>query len=185
MSYTAKIFGQSATRALGVLINKFKAHGRMPYETYTKLFYSLVQPVLEYAAPVWAYRDHSCISAVQHKAGRFFLGVGRYTPSSAVLGDLGWLPVQVNLWINLIREWCRLHALDSSRLNYKIFRYALEQRVYFIRSNSSVIMLAWRSCWSMRSLYGEVFLIMLITKYASILAKNGMTTYPAQLDQLE
>ena len=126
MSYTAKIVAQSATRSLGVLINKFKAQSGMPYETYTKLFYSLVQPVLEYAAPVWAYRDHSCISAIQHKAGRFSLGVGRYTPSSAVLGDLVWLPVKLNLWINLIREWCRLHAVDSSRLNYKIFRYALE-----------------------------------------------------------
>ena len=74
MSYTAKIVAQSATRALGVLINKFKAHGGMPYETYTKLY--LVQPVLEYAAPVWAYRDHSCISAVQHKAGLFSLELG-------------------------------------------------------------------------------------------------------------
>ena len=76
MSYTAKIVAQSATRALGVLINKFKAHGGMPYETYTRLFYSLVQQVLEYAAPVWAYRDHSCISAVQHKPDVFSLGLG-------------------------------------------------------------------------------------------------------------
>ena len=49
----------------------------------------------------------------------FFIGVGRYTKSSAVSGDLGWLPVRVNLWINLIREWCRLHALDSSGLNIR------------------------------------------------------------------
>ena len=101
MSETAKVVAQSATRALGVLINKYIVHGGMPYKTYSKLYYSLVQPVLEYGAPVWAYKEHSCVKAVQHKAGRFFLGVGRYTPSAAVMGDLGWVPVKLTFGLVL------------------------------------------------------------------------------------
>ena len=71
MNETAKVVAQSATRALGVLINKYKVHGGMPYKTYSKLYYSLVQPVLEYGAPVWAYKEHSCVKVAQDKAGDF------------------------------------------------------------------------------------------------------------------
>ena len=124
MNLTAKTVAQSAIRALGILITKYKAHGGMPYETYNRLFHNLVLPVLEYGSPCWAYKDHSCINAVQMRAGRFFLGVGRYTPSLGVLGEMGWLPVKANCWISIIREWCRLLNMEGTRLNYQVFQYA-------------------------------------------------------------
>ena len=74
----------------------------------TKLWYNLCY-VLEYGAAVWAYNDCASIKAVQHRACHFFfLGVGRYAPSSGVIGDMEWHPVSGPLWINVIREWCRL-----------------------------------------------------------------------------
>ena len=44
----------------------------------------------------------SCITAVQNRAERFYLGVGRYTPVAAVNGDIGWLSPLVKHWKSVI-----------------------------------------------------------------------------------
>ena len=61
---TAKMVLQSASRALGFLIAKFKALGGMPFEVFTKLYDSLVGPVIAYGVAIWGYRSFSCIEAV-------------------------------------------------------------------------------------------------------------------------
>ena len=64
---------QSAGRALGLLIAKSKTYGGMPYDCFTKLFDSLVQPIIDYGAAIWGTKDFSCIQAVQHRACRFLI----------------------------------------------------------------------------------------------------------------
>ena len=67
---TANVVAQSANRALGLLIAKSKSLGGMPYDIYTKLFDSMVWPVIAYGTVVWGTRQFSCIDAVQLKAQR-------------------------------------------------------------------------------------------------------------------
>ena len=43
---TAKVVSQSASRAFGLLIAKFKALGGMPYDVFTKLYDCLVWAVI-------------------------------------------------------------------------------------------------------------------------------------------
>ena len=50
---TAKLVAQSAGRALGLLIAKFKSLGGMPFDVYSKLYDSLVWPVIAYGAALW------------------------------------------------------------------------------------------------------------------------------------
>ena len=50
---TAKYVAQSATRALGLLISKFKAMGGMPYEVFSKLYDTIVWPTIRYGAAIW------------------------------------------------------------------------------------------------------------------------------------
>ena len=89
---TAKHVAQSATRALGLIIAKFKALGGMPNEVFSKLYEACVWPTISYGAAIWGTREFSCINAVQHRAARFFLGVGKYTPNASVNRDIGWTP---------------------------------------------------------------------------------------------
>ena len=79
---------KSASRALGLIIAKCKHFGGMDYVVFKKVYDSIVLPVITYGAAIWGLQDYSCINAVQNRAGRYFLGVGRYTPTDAVLGDL-------------------------------------------------------------------------------------------------
>ena len=67
----AKAVAKSASRALGLLIVKSKAIGGFHYNTYTKLFDTIVGSVIEYRAAIWGFRSFSCINAVQNRAMRF------------------------------------------------------------------------------------------------------------------
>ncbi len=54
---TAKMVGRSAGHTLGLLISKTKEYGRMPYECFTKLYDSLVQPIQNYGASIWRAKN--------------------------------------------------------------------------------------------------------------------------------
>ncbi len=54
---------KSTGRALGLLIAKCKASGRMPYDVYTKLYDALVQPVIVYGAGIWGVKDFLCFNS--------------------------------------------------------------------------------------------------------------------------
>ena len=95
---TAKIIAQSASRALGLLIAKYKALGGMPFDVFTKLYDSLVWSVISYGAAIWGTKSYSCINAIQNRAMRFYLGTGKYTPTAAVYGDLGWNTPFIKQW---------------------------------------------------------------------------------------
>lgn len=129
-SVTAKYVAQSATRALGLLISKFKQMGGMPYDVYTKLFDSTVWSVISYGAAIWGVKEYSAINAVQNKACRFFLGVGKYTPNAAVNGDMGWMPPHLKQWKATLSHWFRLSHMDNNRINNKIFiwSHSMKQR---------------------------------------------------------
>ena len=124
---TAKIVSQSASRALGLLIAKFKALGGMLYDVFTKLYDSLVWPVIAYGAAIWGDRSFTCIDAVQNRATRFFLGVGKYTPTAAVAGYMRWLPCIVRQWKSISILWSRFSVMSDERINKRVFKYALNK----------------------------------------------------------
>ena len=96
---TAKCVAQSASRALGLLISKRKLAGGLPYNVYTQLYDSVMSPVINYGACIWGFKSYSCINAVQNRAMRFFLGVGKYTLVAALQGEMGWEPSIAKQWI--------------------------------------------------------------------------------------
>ena len=123
----AKQVAKSANRALGLVISKYKAFGGLPYNSYTKLYDSIVYSTISYGAAIWGYRRFSCISAVQNRAARFFMGVGRYTPNTAVMGDMGWTNTESRQWEYVINQWFRLRSMDANRLNFKVFKWSCLQ----------------------------------------------------------
>jgi hypothetical protein len=107
----------------------------MPFKCFTLLYDSMVWPVLDYGAAIWGSREFSCVKAVQHRACRFHLGVGRYTPNQAVLGDMGWLTPEHKQWQTVTRLWCRLVNMDSDRVNKAVFTWARNVAPTRVRKN--------------------------------------------------
>ena len=124
-----KTVARSASRALSLLIVKSKAHGGFQFQTFTKLFDTLVWSVITYGAAIWGTRDFSCINAVQNRAIRFYMGVGKYTPNDAINGDMGWKPPCVKLWSCVLRHWSRLSNMNVQRINFKVFKWSYRYAV--------------------------------------------------------
>ena len=72
-------------------------------------------------------RSFSCVEAVQNRAIELFLGVGRYTPTAAVSGDVGWIPCIVSQWEHICILWSRYSGITNGRINKSIFNNALNR----------------------------------------------------------
>ncbi|XP_053405160.1 uncharacterized protein LOC128558904 [Mercenaria mercenaria] len=124
---TAKAVAQSVCRALGLVIAKCKAIGGVPYDIYSKLYDTLVWPVINYGAAIWGYRSYSCINAVHNRAMRFFLCVGKYTPSVALAGELAWQHPIVRQHKTVSNFWVRLCNTSADRINKRIAQWAISK----------------------------------------------------------
>ena len=80
---------------------------------FNTLYDNLVQPIISYASAIWGQKGFSCINAVQNRACRFFLSVGRKTPNLAVRGEMGWFSQQCKQNISILRFWRRIHNLPN------------------------------------------------------------------------
>ncbi len=75
----------------------------MNFNTYTKLYDSIVWSTLNYGAPIWGTYNIPAINAVQNRAIRFFMGLKKFAPNSALNGDMGWTPPVVRQWGSVVR----------------------------------------------------------------------------------
>ena len=121
---TAKSVAKSASRALGLLIAKCKIIGGLPFNVFTKLYDNIVVPVISYSVCIWGFKPYSCISAIQNRAMRFYLGVGKYTPNAALSGEMGWVPMCVRQYTSISNFLVRISCTQSSRLNKRIALWA-------------------------------------------------------------
>ena len=119
----AKHVCKAANRALGLVKAKCKVFGGFNFEYYGKLYDTMVLSVVNYGAAVWGKRQFSCINTIQLRAARYYMGVGKYTPNSAVQGDSGWKSIVVRQWSAVLNKWQRLKLMDNNRIYYKIFEW--------------------------------------------------------------
>lgn len=59
---------------------------------------------------------------------RFYLGVGKYTPNAAVVGEIGWQPIIIEQWKSTCNLGSRCFTQSEDRLNKRIFSWALSKR---------------------------------------------------------
>lgn len=54
---------------------------------------------------------------------RYFLGVHKFAPTLAIMGDTGWEPSEVRWSVHMARLWNRILGLNSNRIIRKIFEW--------------------------------------------------------------
>ncbi len=136
-SKTTNILSTAGGRALGGMINKYKSLDNLGYDTYTKLYHSLVAPITDYGSAVWGFKGYDNIDKIQNRATRFFTGVHKYAPTLGHAGDMGWTSNRGRWKINILRLWNRLTAIENGRLLKKIFLWDKEQHMAYNKSNFS------------------------------------------------
>jgi len=114
---------ESAGRALGSIIGKFKRFKDIGYRTFCKLYSSCVSPILDYGATIWGYHKSNNTDIILNKAIRYYLGVHKYAPNIAIQADIGWLNDKYRRFIPLLRYWNRLQCMSEDRLTKKVFSW--------------------------------------------------------------
>ena len=112
---------KAAGRALGSNINTIHWLKECDFKTYEKHYNACVVPVLDYCSSVWSFKLYQKIDNVQNRAMRCFLGVHRFTPILAMVGDTGWLPSVYRRWLAMLRLWNRLTSMDVNKLTKQVF----------------------------------------------------------------
>ena len=62
---------------------------------------------------------------------RFFLGTGKYTPTAAVSGEMGWHPAFVKQWKSVCIYWNRMIHMDAGR-TIGAFLYGLTESLELV-----------------------------------------------------
>ena len=113
----------SACRALGAIRAKLKNLKEVGYNSFNTLFNAGVLTISEYSAGVWGTKIYPKSEQVQYKAARYFLGVHRFAPIEALLGDMGWATTRTRHKLHILKLWNRLCTLPSDRITSHVFHW--------------------------------------------------------------
>jgi hypothetical protein len=108
--------------------------------TSLHLFNHTIKPILLYGCEIWgqfstshkilsnnsAYILHKLYSkqksdVLQLKFLKYILGVGKHCADTAVYGELGEVPLYVDIVVHMAKYWHRLHSIDSNSLLYDAY----------------------------------------------------------------
>ena len=99
-SASVEVVITEANRALALLNHRMRATGGFHFKTYSLLFNQLVQPT---NACIWGHREYPKIMNIQHRALKYFLGVGKTCPIVGLFGETGWIPFRALIRFNLLK----------------------------------------------------------------------------------
>ena len=126
-THTATVLYESAGRALGALVAKYHNLNGLGYDSYTKIYQSTVVPVSDYASGVWGGKASVICNKVHFRDIRSYLGVGKFTPVAALMGETAWDTPTVRHKIAKIKLWLHLQFLPESRLTKRVFMWDMQQ----------------------------------------------------------
>ena len=106
-------------KQIRVTTQKASMLGGMTYKVYTKLYTSMVEPVLLYCSGIWGTKLLSAISIIQNRACKICLSVGKRTSNLASRGDMGWTSCFTKQPINYSKLLFRLLRLPKWTSRYK------------------------------------------------------------------
>lgn len=122
--HTVREITKSASRALSALYAKFISCGGMTYDVFTKLYRSVVEPVLYYGSGIWGHTNWREVQVIQNKACRLFLGSASNASNIAIQGDMGLTSTKSAEILETFRLFLRVSKAYDTRLTYKVHMWS-------------------------------------------------------------
>jgi len=85
------------------------------------LFDKLVSPILCYSSEVWGFIYGKAIEKVHLQFCKRILGVKKTTQNDLIYGDLGRIDLKTRRYVNIIKYWLKLLALNEKMFAKKFF----------------------------------------------------------------
>ena len=110
-----KALAEQATKALFSLNNLFDKID-LSISEKIKLFDSMILPILNYASEIWGFHPAPDIERVHLKFLKQILKVKSQTPSAAVYGELGRVPLHVMRKERILKYWFKVKCSTNTLL---------------------------------------------------------------------
>ena len=118
--FTIREITKSASRALSAVYTKFLSCGGMSFDVYTKLYKTLIEPVLLHGAGLWGHNNWREVQTIQNKACRLFMGSSSNASNIAVLGDMGFKTTKSAELLETYRLFLRVRYTYDYRITHKV-----------------------------------------------------------------
>ena len=123
--YTIREITKSASRALSAVYTKFLSCGGMSFDVYTKLYKTLIEPVLLHGAGLWGHNNWREVQTIQNKACRLFMGSSSNASNIAVLGDMGFKTTKSAELLETYRLFLRVRYTYDYRITHKVHMWGM------------------------------------------------------------
>ena len=98
-----------------------------------KLFNVLVKPVVLYGAEVWGSEKCDILERLQLRFFKYVLSVNKFTSFMMVYGELGAIPLDVDIKSRMLTFWARLCSGEKHKISNTIYflLYTLDEKNIF------------------------------------------------------
>ena len=90
---------------------------------YETLYESYVPSIMNYAAGVWGFHEHSQTQVIQNRIKRFYLRVHTYAPVSATNLEFDWLDTKTLRWLEIVRLPNRIKSMEDHWLPKVVLKW--------------------------------------------------------------
>lgn len=132
-----KHIAEQGNKALFALIRKTR-NLNLPYDIQIDLFEKTIKPILLYGSEIWGYGNIDIIERVQLKYLKFIFNLKKTTPSYMIYGELGIMPLAVDIQTRIISFWAKLiEGNEYQKLSSEIYNIIYELH------NASILKSKW------------------------------------------
>ena len=103
-----KHIAEQGSKAMFSLLRKIKCL-QLPFDIQIDLFNKIVKPVLLYGSEIWGFGNLDILERVQLKFYKYIFNLKTSTPSAMIYGELGILPLRIDIQCRMISFWARIN----------------------------------------------------------------------------
>ena len=126
-----------ANKAMFSLLKKIRTFD-LPLDLQLELFDKMIKPILLYGAEIWGFGNCDVIERIHLKFLNYILKLTKSTPSHMIYGELGILPITLEIRHRVLTYWCKIITFGTIRnpeiINLRLFTYLLnapKQKIKF------------------------------------------------------
>ena len=93
----------------------------LPIDLTLELFHKIVAPCTLYRAEIYGFKNCSQLETLQLKYLKYALKLKNSTPTSMILGETGYLPLEYHIKLKIMGFWVSLISGNRDKLSYKMY----------------------------------------------------------------
>ena len=118
---TKKLLADKALKAMYEVL-KLGRLFKLSVKILLDLFDKMVKPILLYGCEIWGFGNNESLERVHLKFCKLLLNLKTSTPNYMIYGELGRLPIAIDIKIRMVSYWSKLVNGKQSKLSSILYR---------------------------------------------------------------